>query len=125
MQTKNSFGNSKKHQNISGGVCEVSFVPSPRLLFFFLLWFGVFSQTNDSVSKYNSMTFQGLYPPQKLKGAWHGKSECGRKMLGKNLSVFAPALTLRNGTYERVPRDHEKRGLLLEFVNVRSPSSSS
>ena len=46
-------------------------------------------------------------------------------MLGKSLSVFAPALTLRSGRYERVPRDHKKRGLLLEFVNVRSPSSSS
>ena len=125
MQTNNSFGNCKKHPNICGGVCKVSFYPSPRLLFFLLLWFGVVSQTNDSVSKYNSMTFQGLYPPQKLKGAWHGESECGRKMFGKNLSVFAPALTLRSGTYERVPRDHEKRGLLLEFVNVRSPSSSS
>ena len=100
MQINNSFGNSKKHPDISG-VCEVSFVPSPRLLFFFLLWLGVFPQTNDSVSKYNSMTFQGLYPPQKLKGAWHGESECGRKMFGKNLSVFAPALALRSGTYER------------------------
>ena len=47
------------------------------------------------------MTFQGLYPPQKLKGAWRGESECGRKMFGKNLSVFAHALTLRSGTNER------------------------
>ena len=124
MQPNNSFGNSKKHPNISG-VYEVSFFPSPRLLFFSLLWFGVFSLTNDSVSKYNSMTFQALYPPQKLKGTWHGESECGRKMFGKNLSAFAPALTLRSGTYERVPRDHEKRGLLLQSVNVSSPSSSS
>ena len=125
IQTNNNFGNCKKHPNISGGVCKVSFYPSPRLLFFLLLWFGVVSQTNDSVSKYNSMTFQGLYPPQKLKGAWQGESECGRKMFGKNLSVFAPALTLRSGTYERVPRDHEKRRLLLQSVNVSSPSSSS
>ena len=125
MQTNNSFGNCKKHPNICDGVCKVSFYPSPRFLFFLLLWFGVVSQTNDSVSKYNSMTFQGLYPPQKLKGAWHGESECGRKMFGKNLSVFAPALTLRSGTYERVPRDHEKRRLLLQSVNVSSPSSSS
>ena len=87
MQTNNNFCNSKKQPNISG-VCEVSFVPSPRLPFFLLLWFGVFSRTNDSVSKYNSMTFQGLYPRQKLKGAWHGESDCGRKMFGKNLLVL-------------------------------------
>ena len=118
IQTNNSFGNCKKHPNIFGGVCKVSFYPSPRLLFFLLLWFGVVSQTNDSVSKYNSMTFQGLYPPQKLKGAWHGESECGRKMFGKSLSVFAPALTLPR-TFARVCKCQEP--IIIVIGSCKSP----